>query len=1164
MSEDKEEFTKVSYKVGDLVQIRNATNTGNITATVMGIRSVGHYEFKTKPIVLAISVGENPKDWPQGFFSSCLTASAYSAFDPKYIGYCVPVALSEILPQGEEPSKKDSIYKAGDVVQLKDGSVRRILGVRSATSPNLEQCGQFIVESSPVLGGHQWTPITLTNFSSIIPLEEVPGKYFNNIPDEEVLKLATKEQVSDYFLPKYRAGDLVRVRIGGLEQTRRILAVRKPSHPEAHKDPYLVETFEYSTSNRLKNSDLEHYFSHIPEKDYKAQAYVNLGVGEILELAVPDQQETDVEKFNKEKISNSTENNSKKMKPKYKAGDCVFIPGKKFSYRIVGVRNDDHPHYFERYVLTSDNGISWRPNTTEYSEILLDYYGHNVITISEEKIVGLAPDAISAIEKFNSIAQTLTKTVEPSAETKMETKLQHKVGDYVTLCASSDGTPSLSGTTRKVFKIVSIGHPDYVEGMGNFKYEVLVNHNGDSSWELYDYGKEKVYLDYSDYHMGEAVYRIHSDGFAGFNEQPATENQWIDQECTARGLSRKAFIDQYVEREVPMTDAEKTNTEKEAKPYVCKVGDWVRLKQCKDSNGQIYPIDYRGFAESKVVGEGSYQVISLSSHGSFNVALNHEIKNWWVPSCNAIGPGTPEYRIGDWIEIPCIRNAREDIRPVDSGGPNIRIGNYSFQVIGVGRKSCGSWDYVLAIPPELNPTVGTGAEYYQERIEKFDPEYKGFCWGIRAEDIIGYGSPEKSPVGTAVKTGEKKSSPPEKAAPSKEAQKDSMWGPITKDTKIEIGDILKHRDNECQVIALCDGKDYDFVLRQVGGWGLIPQGKEGAHGILTYLDDKTAQGIAYSQDNGSITEIKTRDPKIIQELVVKHSPKSPGYIPTKTTSNKESKMSFTYKIGDTVTTHVNDAGNISSSPTKKKANFKVIGRFISGSEVYYALAVGPGMGNVFTSHERDFESINKKYTGNSVNIQEKCIVSKQSFFEDLVETSKSDAKKALVRTGARRMTRETRDMMVMACKAAGLSPSAEKKIIKRLNTEEGLGLISIFMGLLSKYSPGLKENPVAQQFSKEFRVEGISTEMGAVLDRFSTSFVMMAAGRVEAIKEGIKAVEGTFTEDLMATTPRTRVAAQPADSSKKKIKVAPVQLVQNDTEEAEDDVAEVEAVSCSA
>ncbi len=180
--------------------------------------------------------------------------------------------------------------------------------------------------------------------------------------------------------------------------------------------------------------------------------------------------------------------------------------------------------------------------------------------------------------------------------------------------------------------------------------------------------------------------------------------------------------------------------------------------------------------------------------------------------------------------------------------------------------------------------------------------------------------------------------------------------------------------------------------------------------------------------------------------------------------------------------------------------------------------------------------------------------------EDLVATSKSDLKKGAIRGSARRLTSETRDMINFALKQANLSPAMERKMLKWINTPEGFGLISIAMGLVSKYTPGLKDSEIAQEFSEEFRVEGVATEFGAGLDRFSSSFFFMLMGRANAIKDAIKGMEGKFTEDLIANNPRARVVADAPVKKRAPAKISPIQpgASQNDVE-AEDDAAEVEA-----
>ncbi len=180
------------------------------------------------------------------------------------------------------------------------------------------------------------------------------------------------------------------------------------------------------------------------------------------------------------------------------------------------------------------------------------------------------------------------------------------------------------------------------------------------------------------------------------------------------------------------------------------------------------------------------------------------------------------------------------------------------------------------------------------------------------------------------------------------------------------------------------------------------------------------------------------------------------------------------------------------------SKFKVIGISPAGYACTVALPASVCGGWPFDGENniRDYTSYDKTYKGSAYHIHlkniiakvpapntvAKCkspkvkkeikIMSKKSV--SALETVKDDSIEAGYRISATQLTKASRAAIVKALNQAGAKKTQIKAITELLDSEAGLASVSILLGWVLTYMPGMKENDKVQRLAKEFRVGGMT------------------------------------------------------------------------------------------
>lgn len=269
-------------------------------------------------------------------------------------------------------------------------------------------------------------------------------------------------------------------------------------------------------------------------------------------------------------------------------------------------------------------------------------------------------------------------------------------------------------------------------------------------------------------------------------------------------------------------------------------------------------------------------------------------------------------------------------------------------------------------------------------------------------------------------------------------------------------------------------------------------------------------------------------------------------------------VEYKYKVGDKIELYHSPVGFLHQGPASNaiKITTTVIARE-KGHNTYYVKAVKsiPARADGFNPNDPGLESSSLEEKSCAYfKVNENYIYGKQGMMSDLVETFKADGREAVYRATARKMTKETRAALVTLLKLAGAKNKEIKLVQKLAESEFGLGLIGVGLGLAFKYIPTLKDNQHAQILAKEFRVEGMTTEMVMLADKLQDMVMPMIGGHLEFLKMQIPAPPTRIAVPETASKP---VVA--AKNSKPVVATSPV----TEDDEAEEEQAELEAELCA-
>ena len=147
------------------------------------------------------------------------------------------------------------------------------------------------------------------------------------------------------------------------------------------------------------------------------------------------------------------------------------------------------------------------------------------------------------------------------------------------------------------------------------------------------------------------------------------------------------------------------------------------------------------------------------------------------------------------------------------------------------------------------------------------------------------------------------------------------------------------------------------------------------------------------------------------------------------------------------------------------------------------------LNNILYSKE-DFDKLTSKVSKKESTMKEKVI---QNF--------KNDSKKAIVRSGANKLTKTAKSAIVMA--SSKLSSEQAELVQKMVSSEKGEAGLRLALGYLLTYLPlgSLADNPKVQLMAEEFRVSGQTIVQDEVIEKLSSIFIPMIQSVVESMPE---------------------------------------------------------------
>ena len=121
--------------------------------------------------------------------------------------------------------------------------------------------------------------------------------------------------------------------------------------------------------------------------------------------------------------------------------------------------------------------------------------------------------------------------------------------------------------------------------------------------------------------------------------------------------------------------------------------------------------------------------------------------------------------------------------------------------------------------------------------------------------------------------------------------------------------------------------------------------------------------------------------------------------------------------------------------------------------------------------------------------------------EKVIQNFKSDSKKAIVRSGANKLTKTAKSAIVMA--SSKLSSEQAELVQKMVSSEKGEAGLRLALGYLLTYLPlgSLGDNPKVQLIAEEFRISGQTIVQDEVIEKLSSIFIPMIQSVVESMPE---------------------------------------------------------------
>ena len=121
--------------------------------------------------------------------------------------------------------------------------------------------------------------------------------------------------------------------------------------------------------------------------------------------------------------------------------------------------------------------------------------------------------------------------------------------------------------------------------------------------------------------------------------------------------------------------------------------------------------------------------------------------------------------------------------------------------------------------------------------------------------------------------------------------------------------------------------------------------------------------------------------------------------------------------------------------------------------------------------------------------------------EKVIQNFKNDSKKAIVRSGANKLTKTAKSAIVMA--SSKLSSEQAELVQKMVSSEKGEAGLRLALGYLLTYLPlgSLGDNPKVQLIAEEFRISGQTIVQDEVIEKLSSIFIPMIQSVVESMPE---------------------------------------------------------------
>lgn len=575
----------------------------------------------------------------------------------------------------------------------------------------------------------------------------------------------------------------------------------------------------------------------------------------------------------------------------------------------------------------------------------------------------------------------------------------------------------------------------------------------------------------------------------------------------------------------------------ESEPTIMyKVGDWLELKLDYDGD----PAD----SEDKVKCSdktGHFKIVEYSKDSGIYRVKTKEA-SWYVYPNAIVGPGkNPEesvmqkYKIGDKIEVKTYLYEGKEQPIAAYHSLDKSTGSNFFEITDVEKEdkvqtyrvkfdndNDQTWVHNNAIIGKSESKQDSSVKEY-EAGDWIEVKANGGYWRVHKDAIVG--------LGTATKK--------EEVEPKVPPKEELAVGGIVTLAVDKNGDYIvdpryigdKCGIIECEIVALNDHLSFCITVANPKGWDFSDSDKAKVLGVTDF--DSHYKGKAKSVYYGAILGYKPPARAVYLKTRLPKQSSAQDKTEVSKKFDEEKVMDRKYKVGDKVECFVADNGLPTDSATAKKKFFEVVG--VVNNMSRYSLATTGG--RRFDSNDTSYSAVNKKYKGDCANVDEIHVLGKQSVMGDLVDNFKDNGQQAAYRATARKLTKETRTALSVVLKMAGAKNKDIKLVQKLVDSEFGLGLIGVILGLAFRYVPGLKDNEHAKVLSNEFQIEGMTTEMVLIADKLQDTMMPLVMGHLSFLKDKI-----------------------PAPPTNKRVSVtAPVVPAVVNDEEAEEEAAEFEA-----